>query len=209
LNPRFPAVFDRFNGQIRRKAAVKNAVSLGDGNCPPPGFFAETLMKTQVLSVLVENRAGTLSRVAGLFSRRGFNIDSLTVGETEDADISRMTIAVHGDDAVLEQIVKQLGKLVDVISIRKLNNEDCIKREILLVKVKSDEKNRSAIVEVAAIFRSRVIDISTSTITIEATGSFDKLNGMLCLLRPYGILELARTGLVALERGPKVLSADE
>jgi acetolactate synthase-1/3 small subunit len=166
-------------------------------------------MKTHVLSVLVENRAGTLSRVAGLFSRRGFNIDSLTVGETEDPDISRMTIAVRGDDAVLEQIVKQLGKLVDVISIRKLSDEDSIKREILLVKVKSDEKTRSAIVEVAAIFRSRIIDISVSTITIEATGSFDKLNGFLCLLRPYGILELARTGLVALERGSKVLSADD
>jgi acetolactate synthase-1/3 small subunit len=166
-------------------------------------------MKTHVLSVLVENRAGTLSRVAGLFSRRGFNIDSLTVGETEDKDISRMTIAVYGDDAVLEQIVKQLGKLVDVISIRKLEDDSCIKREIMLVKVKSNEQNRSAIVEVAAIFRSRVIDISISTITIEATGSSDKLNGLLCLLRPYGILELARTGLVALERGHKVLSRDE
>ncbi|MDR2802665.1 MAG: acetolactate synthase small subunit [Treponema sp.] len=166
-------------------------------------------MKTNVLSVLVENRAGTLSRVAGLFSRRGFNIDSLTVGETEDKDISRMTISVCGDDAILEQIVKQLEKLVDVISIRKLEDDACIKREIMLVKVKSNEQNRSAIVEVAAIFRSRVIDISTSTITLEATGSFDKLHGLLCLLRPYGILELARTGLVALERGPNVLSQDE
>ncbi|MDR2658733.1 MAG: acetolactate synthase small subunit [Spirochaetaceae bacterium] len=166
-------------------------------------------MKTNVLSVLVENRAGTLSRVAGLFSRRGFNIDSLTVGETEDKDISRMTIAVSGDDSVLEQIVKQLGKLVDVISIRKLDDDACIKREILLVKIKSDEKTRSAIVQVAAIFRSRVIDISSSTITIEATGGFDKLNGLLQMLRPYGILELARTGLVALERGARVLSKDE
>jgi acetolactate synthase-1/3 small subunit len=166
-------------------------------------------MKTHVLSVLVENRAGTLSRVAGLFSRRGFNIDSLTVGETEDKDISRMTIAVCGDDAVLEQIVKQLGKLVDVISIRKLDDDACIKREIMLVKVRANEQTRSAVVEVAAIFRSRVIDISASTITIEATGGFDKLNGLLCLLRPYGILELARTGLVALERGAKVLSKDE
>jgi acetolactate synthase-1/3 small subunit len=169
---------------------------------------AEVMMKTHVLSVLVENRAGTLSRVAGLFSRRGFNIDSLTVGETEDKDVSRMTIAVCGDDAVLEQIVKQLGKLVDVISIRKLDDELCIKREIMLVKVRSNEKNRSAIVEVAAIFRSRVIDISVSTITIEATGSSVKLDGLLQLLRPYGIMELARTGLVALERGPTVLSKD-
>jgi acetolactate synthase-1/3 small subunit len=164
-------------------------------------------MHTHVLSVLVENRAGTLSRVSGLFSRRGFNIDSLTVGETENKAVSRMTIAVTGDDAILEQIVKQLGKLVDVISIRKLEDQSSIKREIMLVKVKADKNNRSAIVEVAAIFRSRVIDISASTITIEVTGSFDKLNGLLQLLRPYGILELARTGLVALERGPKVLSA--
>ncbi|MDR2796655.1 MAG: acetolactate synthase small subunit [Spirochaetaceae bacterium] len=166
------------------------------------------MVKMHVLSVLVENRAGTLSRVAGLFSRRGFNIDSLTVGETEGKDVSRMTIAVFGDDAVLEQIVKQLEKLVDVISIRRLDDESSIKREIMLIKVKSNEQNRSAIVEVAAIFRSRVIDISASTITIEATGSFGKLDGLLQLLRPYGILELARTGLVALERGPKVLSKD-
>lgn len=166
------------------------------------------MVKMHVLSVLVENRAGTLSRVAGLFSRRGFNIDSLTVGETEGKDVSRMTIAVFGDDAVLEQIVKQLEKLVDVISIRRLDDESSIKREIMLIKVKSNEQNRSAIVEVAAIFRSRVIDISASTITIEATGSSGKLDGLLQLLRPYGILELARTGLVALERGPKVLSKD-
>jgi acetolactate synthase-1/3 small subunit len=164
-------------------------------------------MKTHVLSVLVENRAGTLSRVAGLFSRRGFNIDSLTVGETEDRAVSRMTIAVSGDDAVLEQIRKQLEKLVDVISIRELDDAS-IKREIMLVKVKADARNRSAIVEIAAIFRSRVVDISASTITIEATGGFDKLNGLLCLLRPHGILELARTGLVALERGTAVLSAE-
>lgn len=164
-------------------------------------------MNTHVLAVLVENRAGTLSRVSGLFSRRGFNINSLTVGETENPDVSRMTIAVTGDDAVMEQIVKQLSKLVDVIAIRKLDSAGSIKREILLVKVKATEKNRSSIVEVAAIFRSRVIDISPNTITIEATGSFDKLEGLLQLLRPYGILELARTGLVALERGMSVLKA--
>jgi acetolactate synthase-1/3 small subunit len=161
-------------------------------------------MNTHVLAVLVENRAGTLSRVSGLFSRRGFNIDSLTVGETEDAAVSRMTIAVHGDDAILEQIVKQLSKLVDVIAVRELTA--CIRREILLVKIRADEQSRQAVIQIAGIFRSRVIDVSPETITIEATGDKEKLEGLLLLLRPYGILELARTGLVALERGARRLS---
>jgi acetolactate synthase-1/3 small subunit len=164
-------------------------------------------MKQHVVSALVENRAGTLSRVSGLFSRRGFNIDSLTVGETEDASISRMTIAVTGDDAVLEQIIKQLGKLVDVIAVRELEPASCVRREIMLVKVGADEKTRPAVIEIAGIFRSRVVDVSSGTITIEATGDIEKLNGLLLLLRPYGILELARTGLVALERGSLTLEA--
>jgi acetolactate synthase-1/3 small subunit len=159
-----------------------------------------------VVSALVENRAGTLSRVSGLFSRRGFNIDSLTVGETEDPSISRMTIAVSGDDAVLEQIIKQLGKLVDVIAVRELDPASCLRREILLVKIGADETTRPAVIEIAGIFRSRIVDVSPSTITIEATGDMEKLDGLLLLLRPYGVLELARTGLVALERGSLVLS---
>jgi acetolactate synthase-1/3 small subunit len=158
------------------------------------------------VSVLVENRAGTLSRVSGLFARRGFNIDSLTVGETEDPAVSRMTIAVTGSDRVLEQIVKQLGKLVDVIAVRELDTGACIRREIMLVKVKVDEKNRSEAIQIAGIFRSQVIDASPATITIEATGGNEKLNSLLLLLKPFGILELARTGLVSLERGMKVLS---
>jgi acetolactate synthase-1/3 small subunit len=164
-------------------------------------------MKQHVVSALVENRAGTLSRVSGLFSRRGFNIDSLTVGETEDHSISRMTIAVTGDDAILEQIIKQLGKLVDVIAVRELDPGSCLRREIMLVKISADEKTRPAVIEVAGIFRSRIVDVSHATITIEATGDIEKLNGLLLLLRPYGIMELARTGLVALERGSLALSA--
>ena len=164
-------------------------------------------MNQHVVSALVENRAGTLSRVSGLFSRRGFNIDSLTVGETDDHSISRMTIAVTGDDAVLEQIIKQLGKLVDVIAVRELEHGSCLRREILLVKVSADEKTRPAVIEIAGIFRSRIVDVSPATITIEATGDIEKLDGLLLLLRPYGLLELARTGLVALERGSRVLSA--
>jgi len=162
-------------------------------------------MKQHVVSALVENRAGTLSRVAGLFSRRGFNIDSLTVGETMDPSISRMTIAVSGDDAILEQIVKQIGKLVDVIAVRELAADSCLKREIMLVKVNAGEKTRPAVIEIAGIFRSRIVDVSASTITIEATGDMDKLNGLLLLLKPYKIMELARTGLVALERGELVM----
>ena len=163
-------------------------------------------MNQHVVSALVENRAGTLSRVSGLFSRRGFNIDSLTVGETDDTSISRMTIAVTGDDGVLEQIIKQLGKLVDVIAVRELEPDSCVRREIMLVKVAADEKARPAVVQIAGIFRSRIVDVSPATITIEATGDIEKLDGLTLLLRPYGILELGRTGLVALERGSRVLS---
>ena len=181
-------------------------------------------MNQHIVSVLVENRAGTLSRVSGLFSRRGFNIDSLTVGETEDPSISRMTIAVGGErknsasggkndknhhgaasERVLEQIIKQLSKLVDVIAIKELDSS-CLRREIILVKIGVDEKNRPAVLEIAGIFRARVVDVSQSTITIEATGNLEKLDGLLLLLRPYGILELARTGLVALERGQDQLT---
>ncbi|GHV25618.1 acetolactate synthase small subunit [Spirochaetia bacterium] len=166
-------------------------------------------MSQHVVSALVENRAGTLSRVSGLFSRRGFNIDSLTVGETENPSVSRMTIAVNGEESdhrALEQIVKQLEKLVDVIAVRELDDSSCLRREIMLIKIGADEKSRAAVLEIINIFRSRVIDISPETITIEATGSRDKLDGLLLLLRPYGILETARTGLVALERGSRVLS---
>ncbi|MCL1958532.1 MAG: acetolactate synthase small subunit [Spirochaetes bacterium] len=164
------------------------------------------LVTQHIVSALVENRAGTLSRVSGLFSRRGFNIDSLTVGETDNSSISRMTIAVTGEERVLEQIVKQLEKLIDVIAVRELNTASCLRREIMLVKVGVDEKNRPAILEIAGIFRARIVDVSQTSITVEATGNMEKLNGLLLLLRPYGILELARTGLVALERGASVLS---
>ena len=168
-------------------------------------------MSQYIVSALVENRAGTLSRVSGLFSRRGYNIDSLTVGVTDDPSISRMTIAINGtgqksDKRVLEQIVKQLEKLVDVIAVKELENESCLRREIMLVKIKTNENTRPAVLEITGIFRARIVDVSPETITVEATGSLEKLNGLLLLLRPYGILELARTGMVALERGNSVLS---
>ena len=169
--------------------------------------MAKKELSTQhIVSALVENRAGTLSRVSGLFSRRGFNIDSLTVGETDNPSISRMTIAVTGEERILEQIVKQLEKLVDVIAVQELESSSCLRREIMLVKIGVDEKNRPAILEIAGIFRARIVDVSQTTITVEATGNMEKLNGLLLLMRPYGILELARTGLVALERGANALS---
>jgi acetolactate synthase-1/3 small subunit len=146
--------------------------------------------------------------VAGLFSRRGFNIDSLTVGETNDASISRMTIAVKGNDAVVEQIVKQLDKLVDVIAVRELDI-DCVRREIMLVKVSADERSRPSVIQIADIFRANVIDVAPETVTLEATGGRGKLDSLLLLLRPNGILEVARTGLVALERGASVLNGNE
>jgi len=117
-----------------------------------------------------------------------------------------MTIAVTGEERILEQIVKQLEKLVDVIAVKELDGSSCLRREIMLVKIGVDEKNRPAVLEIAGIFRARVVDVSQNTITVEATGNMEKLNGLLILLRPYGILELARTGLVALERGANVLS---
>jgi acetolactate synthase-1/3 small subunit len=171
----------------------------------------EAVLDQHVVSALVENRAGTLSRVSGLFSRRGYNIESLTVGVTDDPSVSRMTIAINGtgqksDKRVLEQIVKQLGKLVDVIAVRELENDTFLRREIMLVKINANEKTRPAVLEITDIFRARIVDVSPETITVEATGNMEKLNGLLLLLRPYGILELARTGMVALERGNSVLS---
>ncbi|GHU25349.1 acetolactate synthase small subunit [Spirochaetia bacterium] len=162
-------------------------------------------MNQHIVSALVENRSGTLSRISGLFSRRAFNIDSLTVGETADPLISRMTIAVTGDDEIIEQIVKQIAKLVDVIAVRELDPQHCLRREILLVKIAADDKTRPAIIELAGIFRSRIVDVSLSTITLEATGDLEKLESLILILRSYGILELARTGLVALERGGQTL----
>ncbi|MDR1866840.1 MAG: acetolactate synthase small subunit [Treponema sp.] len=160
-----------------------------------------------IISALVENRAGTLSRIAGLFSRRAFNIDSLTVGETADPTISRMTIAVTGDDDTIEQIVKQIAKLVDVRAVRELEAAHCMRREILLVKIAVDEQSRPAIIALAGVFRSRIIDVSLSAMTIEATGNREKLEGLLLILKPYGIMELARTGLIALERGEQTLES--
>ncbi|MBP1754142.1 MAG: hypothetical protein H6Q59_540 [Firmicutes bacterium] len=158
-------------------------------------------MKRIVLSVLVDNTAGVLSRVSGLFSRRGYNIDSLTVGETLDPAISRMTIMAHGDDQILEQIRKQLLKLEDVIEIKELAPGESVTRELVLVKVAVVEKDRQAIIAIADIFRAKIVDVALESLMIELTGSQDKIDAFINLLSPYTIKELGRTGLTGLIRG--------
>jgi acetolactate synthase I/III small subunit len=155
------------------------------------------------LSVLVENKPGVLARVAGLFSGRGFNITSLTVGETEDTTTSRMTIVVTGDDAILEQITKQLNKLVDVIKVYDYTGEAHLERELALVKVQAEIKERSEIIQLAEIFRAKIVDVSERSYTLEITGTAEKVNAFIELLRPFGIRELIRTGTVASARATK------
>ncbi|HOQ92293.1 MAG TPA: acetolactate synthase small subunit [Treponemataceae bacterium] len=163
-------------------------------------------MKRYVLSVLVDNHAGVLSRVSGLFSRRGYNIDSLVVGETHNPDRSRMTIVVQGDQYILEQIEKQLSKLVEVVSIEQCNLENTIVRELALIKVNAKGSNRIGIIETANIFRAHIVDVGVDSLVIEATGSEQKIASLIRLLEPFGILELVRTGLTAMDRGTSVLS---
>jgi acetolactate synthase-1/3 small subunit len=156
-----------------------------------------------VLSVLVENQSGVLSRVSGLFSRRGYNIDSLSVGETEDPKVSRMTIVVRGDDYILEQIKKQLNKLIDVIKIIELKSDQSIFRELAMIKVKAEGNTRAHIIEIVGIFRAKIVDVANETMTVEMTGDEGKIEAFINLMKPYGIKEIVRTGLTALERGNK------
>ncbi len=162
-------------------------------------------MKRHVISVLVSNQSGVLSRVAGLFSRRGFNIDSLSVGETENKDISRMTIVARGDDLVLDQVTKQLDKLHDVLYIKELSKDLAVYRELLLVKVTANNANRAAIIEITDIFRAKIVDVATESLVIEITGDQTKLDAFISLIEPYGIREFTRTGLTALQRGNNVI----
>src|ERR687896_2079205 len=160
-------------------------------------------MSKHTLSVLVENKPGILARVAGLFARRGFNIDSLAVGETEHPEVSRMTIVVNAEESPLEQVTKQLNKLVHVLKIVELDPVVAVQRELVLVKVRAEAAVRYQIVELAEMFRAKIVDVAPDALTIEATGSPPKVQAMLELLDPYGIRELARTGRVALARGGK------
>lgn len=158
-------------------------------------------MERKVLSILVDNTAGVLSRVSGLFSRRGYNIDSLTVGETADPRYSRMTVVVNGDDQVLDQIRKQLNKLVDVIDIKELKEDSSVCRELVLIKVRCNSKDRQSVISISDIFRAKIVDVSSESLIVEMTGAQSKLDAFIKLLEGYEILELARTGISGLSRG--------
>ncbi|MTI80809.1 MAG: acetolactate synthase small subunit [Firmicutes bacterium] len=158
------------------------------------------------VAVLVENNPGVLARVAGLFSRRGFNIDSLAVGRTDDPAISRMTIVVEGDHRTLEQVTKQLHKLVDVIKINDITEEAHVERELVMIKVIADRTTKLEIMQIADVFRAKIVDFGPKTLTLEATGTEDKVNALEEALRPYSIKELMRTGKIAMLRGAKYTS---
>lgn len=153
------------------------------------------------ISVLVENKFGVLARVASLFSAKGYNIESLSVGETNDPEVSRMTIVVTGEDTVIEQIIKQLRRLIDVIKVSDLTDRGLIDRELVLVKVRTEQAARSEIISIADIFRGTIVDVSPKSLTIEVTGDREKIDALISLLTPFGIKEMARTGKVAMARG--------
>ncbi|WKZ17693.1 MAG: acetolactate synthase small subunit [Candidatus Jettenia sp. CY-1] len=156
-----------------------------------------------VISILVENKVGILARITGLISGRGFNIDSLAVGETENPAFSRITIVVRGDDAILEQVRKQIGKIIDVVKVIDFTTEEFIERDLMLLKVNSPLGKRGEIIEIVTIFRGKIVDVGQKDLVIEIAGTEDKLEAMLSLLRPYGIKELVRTGSIAIARGIK------
>ena len=160
-------------------------------------------VNTHTLSVLVEDKPGVLARVASLFSRRGFNIQSLAVGATEQKDMSRMTIVVSVEDSPLEQITKQLNKLVNVIKIVEQDEDNSVSRELALIKVRADATTRSQVIEAVNLFRAKVVDVSTESLTVEATGTQEKLEALLRVLEPYGVRELVQSGVVSLSRGPR------
>ena len=163
-------------------------------------------MSKHTLSVLVENKPGVLARIAGLFSRRGFNIDSLAVGPTEHDEVSRMTIVVNVEESPLEQVTKQLNKLVEVIKIVELDGAASVNRELLLIKVKADADSRGQVLDAVALFKARVVDVATDAVTIEVTGNADKLASFLKVVEPFGIRELVQSGMVAIGRGSRSIS---
>jgi acetolactate synthase-1/3 small subunit len=163
-------------------------------------------MSKHTLSVLVENKPGVLARIAGLFARRGFNIDSLAVGTTEHPDISRMTVVVDVEDIPLEQVTKQLNKLIEVLKVVELEAPASVQRQILLVKVRADSVTRGQVLEMVQMFRAKVVDVATDALTIEATGSTDKLRALLEVLEPFGVKELVQSGLVAIGRGGRSMT---
>jgi acetolactate synthase-1/3 small subunit len=158
------------------------------------------------LSVLVENKPGVLARIAALFSRRGFNIDSLAVGETEHPEVSRMTVVVDVEDLPLEQVTKQLNKLVEVLKVVELEQASAVQRQVMLIKVRADAATRSQVLEFVQMFRAKVVDVATESLTIEATGTSEKLSALLEVLDPFGVRELVQSGMVAIGRGPRSIT---
>ncbi|MBU6347995.1 MAG: acetolactate synthase small subunit [Actinomycetales bacterium] len=160
-------------------------------------------MARHTLSVLVQDQPGVLARISALFSRRGYNIESLAVGPTETAGISRMTIVTEVDESALEQITKQLNKLINVLKIVELDDLAAVERELMLIKVKADDHNRTAVLQLVELFRAKVVDVSADAVTVEATGSREKLEALCLGLQPYGIKEIVQSGVVALARGSR------
>lgn len=160
------------------------------------------------LAILVENKPGVLARVSGLFSRRGFNIESLAVGITDNPEISRMTIVVSGDDRVLDQVTKQLNKLIDVIKVSDLDPADTIDRELALFKVKVDKGNRSEVIQIVDVFRAQIVDVGVKTMIVAVTGTGDKIDAIETLLRNFGIAEVVRTGKISMNRGVKIVKLE-
>jgi acetolactate synthase-1/3 small subunit len=166
-------------------------------------------MKPHTLSVLVENRAGVLSRVAGLFSRRGFNIESLAVGTCEEPTMSRMTIVVIGDDAQIEQVMKQLNKLIDVIKVSDITENETVERELALIKVSAEPgTSRAEVMQIASIFRALIVDVGAKTVVLQVTGDTEKIDALESLLNQYGVKEMVRTGKIALLRGAKTVKGE-
>jgi acetolactate synthase-1/3 small subunit len=166
--------------------------------------------KIKVIAALVENKPGVLHSVANMFRRRDFNIESITVGPSEQEDISRMTITVNGDEKTLEQVVKQMSKLIDVVKVSRLEPENIVTRELALIKVNiPDNKSRSDVINCVDVFRGRVVDVSPESLTMEITGTSDKIDAFLNLMKTYGIMELARTGLTALSRGMSSIKVED
>jgi acetolactate synthase-1/3 small subunit len=161
------------------------------------------------VAILVENKPGVLTRVAGLFSRRGFNIESLAVGVTENPDTSRMTVVVSGDDRILEQVMKQLNKLIDVIRVSDIPPEESVNRELALIKVGVDSSTRAEVMQIVDVFRAKIVDVGIKSLVVEVTGDESKINAMEQLLRQFGIKEMVRTGKVAMNRGAKVVQVEK
>ncbi|ABR56267.1 acetolactate synthase small subunit [Methanococcus aeolicus] len=168
------------------------------------------MKNTHIISVLVLNKPGVLQRISGLFTRRWYNISSITVGSTDSTDISRMTIVVKGDDKVVEQVVKQLNKLIEVIKVIDLDEEECVERELCLIKIYAPtESSKSQVIQYANIFRGNIVDLSQESLTVQITGDKTKISAFIKLVKPMGIKEISRTGLTALMRGPKILKSNK